>query len=204
VKDEEERMGGKVLVKKRTSTKFGPFRIDEVKLEVEQRNGSMAEYDRVSFERGDAVAVLALNKETGTVYLTRQFRYPVLANAADQGDGWITELVAGIQDDGETPDMTARREVEEEIGCIVQSLEHVATFFVSPGGTSERIMLFFAQVSGPQAGKGGGLAEEGEDIELVSLPVAEFLADVESGVIKDAKTLIAGYWLKSRGASAAR
>jgi ADP-ribose pyrophosphatase len=191
-------MAGKVLVKKRKSTKFGPFRIDEVDLEVERRDGSVQDMSRVSFERGDSVAVLALNEAAGVIYLTRQFRYSVLANAGDQGDGWILELVAGVLEPDEAPDVTARREVEEEIGCVVQSIEHIATFFVSPGGTSEQITLFFAKVSQPQAGKGGGLAEEGEDIEVIEMPEAQFLREVESGAIEDAKTLIAGYWLKAR------
>jgi ADP-ribose pyrophosphatase len=77
-------------------------------------------------------------------------------------------------------------------------LEHISTFYLSPGGTSERIILYYAEVDGEKTSAGGGLAEEGEDIVNVELSVEDALAQVSSGEIADAKTIIAILWLKDR------
>ena len=90
-----------------------------------------------------------------------------------------------------------RRELEEEIGYRVTSLQHVSTFYLSPGGLSERIFLFYARVSTTQrVSVGGGLAAEGENIRVVTLPVQEALHRLQSGRILDAKTIIGLQWLK--------
>jgi ADP-ribose pyrophosphatase len=185
----------KVIIRKRSSTRYGPFRIDEVQLRVQRRDRSYQDQVRWSFERGDSVAVLVHRLDTDTIVLTRQFRYSVLASADEQGDGMILELPAGMVKDGEPPHTTATREVAEELGYELKALEHIATFFVSPGGTSERIIVFYATVEGEPRGAGGGLAEEGEDIERIALKASDFIAKVHSNELRDGKTLLAGYWL---------
>jgi ADP-ribose pyrophosphatase len=185
----------KVIIGKRSSTKYGPFRIDEVQLRVQRRDGRYQDQLRWSFERGDSVAVLVHRLDTDAIVLARQFRYSVLASADEQSDGMILELPAGSIKEGEPPHETATREIAEELGYELKALEHIATFFVSPGGTSERIIVFYATVVGEPRGAGGGLAEEGEDIEVVALPVGDFIAKVSSNEIRDGKTLLAGYWL---------
>ena len=139
------------------------------------------------------MAAIVLDPENQTVFLTEQFKFPTHAN----GDGWIVEVVAGTQEEGESPEDALAREVEEEIGFAVKHLEPIATFYLSPGGTSERIFLYCAIVSGAdQRSAGGGLASEGEDIRVLQWPVATFVGKLGSGQLQDAKTLIAGYWLK--------
>jgi ADP-ribose pyrophosphatase len=187
----------KVIIRKRSSTKYGPFRIDEVQLRVQRRDGSCQDQVRWSFERGDSVAVLVHRRDTDTIVLTRQFRYSVLASADEQSDGMILELPAGMVEDGEPPHKTATREVAEELGYALKALEHIATFFVSPGGTSERVIVFYATVEGEPRAAGGGLPAEGEDIEVVSLKAGDFIAKVYSNEIRDGKTLLAGYWLSA-------
>jgi len=111
-------------------------------------------------------------------------------------------LPAGVQDAGEAPRETAKREVAEELGYRLQSLRHVATFFVSPGGTSERVLLYYATVRGRPQGDGGGLLTEGEDIEVVTVPVDKFVQMIKRNAIRDAKTLLAGYWfMQNQGAT---
>jgi ADP-ribose pyrophosphatase len=85
---------------------------------------------RIKVERGDSAAAIVTSAETGRVILVEQFRYPTVANSG----GWIVETVAGLIDDGETAEEAARREVREEIGYEPRTLEHIATFYASPGG----------------------------------------------------------------------
>jgi nudix-type nucleoside diphosphatase (YffH/AdpP family) len=191
---EKGQVAGNVIIRRRKSTPFGPFRVDEVDLQVQRQDGTYQELKRVSFERGDSVAVLVHRRDTNAVVLARQFRYPALANREERSDGFIVELPAGIVDDGETPYQAAEREVAEELGYNVTNLQHVATFFVSPGGTSERILLFYAMVDGPPQSAGGGLSSENEDIQVLTVPVDEFVEKIKRNEIRDGKTLLAGYW----------
>lgn len=187
-----------VVIKNKQSHPFagGRFRVDVVDLDVTNPSGDRVAMTRVSFERGDSVAVLVHDTARNAVILTRQFRYPTIATDAADGDGWLLELPAGGLEAGESPETCARREVEEEVGYKPDALEPICRFFVSPGGTSERITLYYAAVSGPSETGGGGI--DGEDIEVLRVPVAKFLQMAADNTIKDAKTLIAALWLRAR------
>jgi ADP-ribose pyrophosphatase len=168
------------------------FKIEEARLRFERYDGTMSEpVRRLNFERGDSVAALLVDPRAGMVYLTEQFKYPALEKAG----GWLIDVVAGMIDEGETPDEALRREILEESGFEANRIEPIATFFVSPGGSSERIYLYCAIVRGAAAG-GGGLASEHEDIKIVAWSVDEFLAKFHAGDLQDAKALIAACWLK--------
>lgn len=187
----------KVSIENRQYILEDVFKVEEAHLRYERFNGRMSEVvRRISLERGDSVAVLIFNLTTEKLILVNQFRYPSYKN----GHGWITEIIAGILDPGETPEQTARREVDEEIGLSISRLEHISTFYPSPGGSSERIHLFYTEVSGENAKyRGtGGLVSEGEDTLAVELSLEEALGRVRSGEIMDAKTIIAIYWLENR------
>jgi ADP-ribose pyrophosphatase len=181
-----------VISRKRLLDDF--FKVDEAHLRFEQFDGTMSNVvRRLNFERGDAVAALLVNAERRSVYLVQQFMYPTLEKAG----GWLDTVVAGMIDAGETPEQAARREIVEESGFTVDKVEPIASFFLSPGGSSERIFLFAAVVSeAARTAKGGGLASENEDIKVMEWPVDEFLARVTAGGLHDAKTIIAGHWLK--------
>ena len=173
------------------------FKVEEAYLHFEQFNGEMSQkVRRLSLERGDSVAVLVYNTTTEKIILINQFRYPTYRH----GNGWITETIAGMVDQGETPEDTALREIQEETGLNIKRLEHIANFYVSPGGSSERIFLYYSEVSGKDAkyNKTGGLLHEGEDIKVIEYSLAEALAKVRSGEIMDAKTILGIYWLGNR------
>lgn len=170
------------------------FKVDEARLRFERHDGRMSEVvRRLNFERGDSAAALLIDARARTVYLIEQFMYPTLEKAG----GWITTVVAGMVDQGETPEHAIRREILEEAGFAAERIEAIGSFFVSPGGSSERIFLFCALVSdGARASAGGGVATEHEDIKLIALRFDDFLARLAAGGFVDAKTIIAGYWLK--------
>jgi nudix-type nucleoside diphosphatase (YffH/AdpP family) len=178
--------------KKRIFDKF--FKIDEVKLRYEKFDGIMTPpIVRLCFERGDSVGALLLNTDTNKIILVNQFKYPCY----DKGPGWITEVVAGMVGPKESPEVALRREVMEETGYRITNSQHISTFYVSPGGSSERIILFFAEITNSdRTASGGGLPSEGEDVRLVELTIPEAWAALSSGEIADAKTLIALMWLK--------
>jgi ADP-ribose pyrophosphatase len=168
------------------------FKIDEAELRFERYDGAMSEaVRRLNFERGDSAAALLFDARSRTVYLIEQFMYPTLAKAG----GWLETVVAGMIDKGETPAEAIRREILEESGFAAERIEPIADFFVSPGGSSERIFLFCALVS-QRLADGGGVATEHEDIKLVPVALDDFLARLVAHGFADAKTIVAGYWLK--------
>jgi ADP-ribose pyrophosphatase len=173
------------------------FKIEEAHLRFEQFNGEMSPVvRRLSLERGNSVAVLVFNRSTDKLILISQFRYPTYQN----NHGWTIEVIAGMVDPGETPEESTRREVQEETGLNIDVFEHIATFYPSPGGSSELIYLYYSEVSGKQAKyhETGGLLASGEDIKVIELTLAEALAKIKTGDILDAKTIVGIYWLENR------
>lgn len=173
------------------------FRVDEVEVSYEQFDGEMSpRVRRLVFERGDSVAALVFHRERETVLLVNQFKLPAWRR---NGPGWITETVAGILEPGEDPEEAMLRELREEAGYAAARLEKIGEFYVSPGGTSERIFLYYVEVSEAQRiGPGGGLRSESEDIRTVELTLEELRKEVEEGKVLDAKTLVAAMWLLER------
>ena len=173
------------------------FKIEEAYLRFEQFNGEMSPLvRRLSLERGNSVAVLVFNRSTDKLILISQFRYPTYQN----NHGWTIEVIAGMVDPGETPEESTRREVQEETGLNIEAFEPIATFYPSPGGSSELIHLYYSEVSGKQAkyNKTGGLLASGEDIKVIELTLADALGKIKTGDILDAKTIIGIYWLENR------
>jgi nudix-type nucleoside diphosphatase (YffH/AdpP family) len=172
------------------------YKIEEAHVRFEKFNGEMSDtIRRLVFERGDSAAALIFNTDTQNVILTDQFRYPTY----ERGPGWLYETVAGVIDDGEQPEEAIRREIREEIGYATHALVPIASFYVSPGGSSERISLYYAEVNNAdQISAGGGLASENEDIALVHMTLPELWQALDNGEIIDAKTLIAAQWLRNK------
>ena len=176
----------------------GFFNVDQFEVRLPKLDGSLSQTRKqLVLDRGDAVAVLLFRPDTQKVVLIRQFRFP----ASQKVDGWLLEVVAGMIDEGESPEEAAKRETMEESGYHVQSLEHISDFFPTPGGSNERIFLYYAEVT-PSMRKadGGGLASEGEDIEVLEFTIEDVKTKLSRGEFNDAKTLIAVQWLMARRA----
>jgi ADP-ribose pyrophosphatase len=186
----------RVVIERRERVYDGFFKLDETHLSYERFDGTMSEpVSRLALERGDSAAVLLYRPESRQIVLVNQFRYPTY----EKGPGWIVETLAGVVDPGEDPEDAARREVLEESGYALRDLVHLSTFYVSPGGSSERIFLYLAEIAeSDKVAEGGGRVIEGEDIVSVELSLADALAQVRSGVIVDAKTIVAIYALQDR------
>lgn len=142
-------------------------------------------------EGGDSAAVLLYEKDTDSLLLVRQFRCPTTKN----DDGWILELVAGNIEECEKREVSIQREIEEEIGYETSGFTEIGGFYASPGSSSERIFIYYTEVTRKEKTKGGGgKEEECEDIELVKIPVTEIQKMIVSQKIKDAKTMISLLW----------
>ncbi len=173
------------------------FKVLETRLRFEKFDGQMSPpVRRLTFERGDAAAALLWHRDRQLLLMIEQFRHATFK----KGPGWMVETVAGMVKPGEEPEAAMRREIREETGYRVEDLEYIATFYLSPGGSSERIFLYFSEVGDDDlVDKGGGAVGEHEDIRLVEYAKAEMEAALERREIVDAKTLIAlQWWLKKQ------
>ncbi|NJO55228.1 MAG: NUDIX hydrolase [Rhodospirillales bacterium] len=171
------------------------FKVDEYHGTCEQFDGTMGPPHRLLvFERGDSVAALLYDPARKEVILVDQFRLPVALRAGGQF-GWLLEPTAGIQPATEDVFQTAMREIREETGYQVSSLTPIATFFPSPGGSTERIHLLFAEVRQiQQVETGGGIAQTGENIAVRRMRLTEFFSRLRNREFEDAKLIIGGYW----------
>jgi ADP-ribose pyrophosphatase len=140
------------------------------------REGSQV-YTREVVRHDGGAGVVAFF-EDGSVALVRQYRHPAR--------GYVLELPAGKIERGESPEVCAARELEEELGVVAEALEPLSDFFTTPGFCAERLWVFLATGLRETARR----HEEDEIIEVVRLPFARALSLVASGEIEDAKTII--------------
>lgn len=162
-------------------------RFDNYRVTHARRDGGEQRVTREVYDHGSAAAVLLYAPEADSVVLTRQFRLPPFLN----GDpAWLVEVPAGLLD-GESIEVAARREAIEETGHEPLELEFLFDAYMSPGSVTEKCACFLARyVPGAPLHAGGGLAEEGEDIEVFEIGFAAALAMIGSGEIVDAKTIM--------------
>jgi ADP-ribose pyrophosphatase len=180
------------ILKKRVCYE-GFFRLEAYRLRHELFAGGWSKVvDRELFQRGHAVALMPYDPKLDCVCMIEQFRIGALA---DPSGPWLLEFVAGIIEEGESPEQVARREAMEEGGLKVAELLPVSVFSLSPGGCSEHIHLFCGRVDAKNAGGIHGISEEGEDILLRVIPFADALALLRSKRIASATTIIALQWL---------
>lgn len=171
----------------------GFFRVDRLHLRHDRFDGSQSPvFTREIFERSPAVAgVLLFDPQHDKVVLVEQFR---AAPAAAGKPAWMMEIVMGMVDATETPQQAAKREALEEAGCTVQDIHPIASYFSSPGGTSEYIHLFAGRINAPANGGTFGVSAEHEDIRVHVLDAAKAISLLYANKIQDAQTLVALQW----------
>ncbi|SAL23278.1 nucleoside diphosphate pyrophosphatase [Caballeronia terrestris] len=153
---------------------------------------------RETYDRGNGATALLFDPARETVVLTRQFRLPAFVNGHD---GMLIEAPAGLLD-AALPEERVRAELEEETGYRVRDVEKVFEAFMSPGSVTEKLYFFVAHYdSASKVAEGGGVASEGEDIEVIELPLEQALAMVARGEIVDGKTIMLLQHLALRRAS---
>lgn len=162
-------------------------RLSAYTFEIAGRDGGVRQHRWEVYDHGDAAAVLLHDPARDTVVLTRQFRLPAHLGGPT---GHLIEACAGLLD-GDDPETCAAREAEEETGYRVTSIRRLYSAYVSPGSLTEKVHFFIAGYDpAARVSEGGGLAHEGEDIEVVEMGFAEALALIAAGGIVDAKTIV--------------
>jgi len=152
------------------------------------RDGRWQKQSRETYDRGNGAVLLLFNVEHSTVVLIRQFRFPTFVNGCN--DGLLVEACAGLLD-GEDPHTCIRREAEEETGFRVRSPRKILEAYMSPGSVTEKLHFFVAEYeSQDRVSAGGGDTAEGEDIEVLELPLASALQMIRTGAIQDGKTIM--------------
>jgi nudix-type nucleoside diphosphatase (YffH/AdpP family) len=155
--------------------------------EWRRSNGEWQTLERETYDRGNAAALLPYNLAQRSVLLVRQFRYAAYVNGYD---GFLIEAVAGVLD-GATPEVRIRAEAEEETGYRLGEIKKVFEAFMSPGSVTEKLHFFVAEYQPDmRIGNGGGIASEGEDIEVLELPIDQAMNMIADGRIADAKTIM--------------
>ncbi|MFP3979657.1 MULTISPECIES: NUDIX domain-containing protein [Marinobacter] len=183
-----------VKVEKRETVFQGFFRMDKLWLTHPRFDGrNMPEFTRELFIRGDATCVLPYDPERDEVVLLEQFRLGAIGR--DQSP-WLLELIAGMNEEGESSEEVAQREAEEEAGLSFSKLEKICDYLVSPGGTTEMVYLYCGKVSTESAGGLFGLEEESEDIRAHVVSADEAIAMISDGRINNAAAIIAMQWLQ--------
>ena len=152
-----------------------------------RRDGQWQTQTRETYDRGDGATILLYNKVKRTVILIRQFRFPTYRQGHD---GFLIEAAAGLLEQA-SAEQRIRAEVEEETGYAVGAVHKVFEAFMSPGSVTERLHFFVAEYDpASRISDGGGLAHEGEDIEVLELPLAQAMRMVADGRICDGKTIM--------------
>ena len=161
--------------------------LKKITFDFQRRNGTWQRQSRETYDRGNGATILLHNPATGNVVLTRQFRMPVFVNGHD---GMLIEAAAGLLDDA-TPEQRIRAEAEEETGFRVRNLRKVFEAYMSPGSVTEKLHFYVGEYdTAERAGDGGGIESEGEDIEVIEMPLSEALNAIGRGEIVDGKTIM--------------
>jgi len=163
------------------------YSLKKYTVDYQRTDGSHQTFSREVYNKGDGVTVFLYNRAQQSIILTRQFRLPLKI----QGDsGVLIETPAGLLE-GEDPTTRIRAEIEEETGYRIQQVSKIFDAWMSPGAVTEKLHFFIAEYSRhDRINSGGGIFEEGEDIEVLELPFQQAVAMMQQGEINDAKTIM--------------
>ncbi|CAX58700.1 NUDIX hydrolase (ADP-ribose pyrophosphatase) [Erwinia billingiae Eb661] len=166
------------------------YSLKKYTFDIQRRNGDWQQQTREVYDRGNGATVLLYNRERETVILTRQFRFPVFMNGHE---GYLIEAAAGLLDNMD-PERRIKAEAEEETGFKISTVQKVFEAYMSPGSVTEKLYFYIAEYdAGDKTSAGGGIEAEGEDIEVLEMPLKDALAAVENGLIVDGKTIMLLY-----------
>jgi len=156
--------------------------------EYQKKDGTWETQEREAYDRGNGATILLYNKQKETVILTRQFRVPTYINGNETG--MLIESCAGLLDKDNAEDCI-KKETREETGYAIDSVEKIFEAYMSPGSVTEIVHFFIAEYdSSMRSGKGGGVENEQEEIEVLELNIYKAIDMIVKGEIKDGKTIM--------------
>ncbi len=163
------------------------YTLKKITFDYQQKNGKWITQSREAYDRGNGATILLYNKESKTVILTRQFRMPTFINGNETG--MLIEACAGLLDKDNAEDCI-RKETEEETGYKITDVKKIFEAYMSPGSVTEVLYFFVAAYSKEMKTTDGGGVEGEEDIDVLELPFSQALRMIESGEIRDGKTIM--------------
>lgn len=173
------------------------YTLRKITYEYTKKDGSKHTQSREAYDRGNGATILLYNPAKGTVILTRQFRLPTFVNG--NASGMLIEACAGLLDK-DNPEDCIRRETAEETGYTITDVRKVFEAYMSPGSVTEILYFFIAEYAQDmKTTEGGGAEHEEENIEVMELPIAEALQMIETGEIKDGKTIMLLQYVRLHG-----
>jgi len=181
-------MSSKIRKIEKTLLSDNWYKLNKYSFEYQKPDGEWEHQEREAYDRGNGSTILLYNSTEGTVVLTRQFRLPsyVIGNP----DGMLIEACAGLLDQDNAEDCI-KKEAEEETGFRLESVRKIYEAYMSPGSVTEIVYFFVAEYDNSmRVSSGGGLEHEQENIEVLELNFNEAIAMIESGKIKDGKTIM--------------
>jgi ADP-ribose pyrophosphatase len=186
-----------VTIHQQKNCYHGFFKMDKYHVSHQLFNGGESKIlSREVFERGHAVVLIPYDAVNDRVVLLEQFR----SGALGYGDTpWLLEFVAGMFGEDESPIEVAIREAKEEADLTLNQnqIDKVMEYFSSPGGMSEVIHLYVANVDSENVFGVHGLECEGEDILLHVMQREQAFSLIENGKITNAATIIGLQWLQN-------
>ncbi|MCY0978613.1 GDP-mannose pyrophosphatase NudK [Chryseobacterium wangxinyae] len=164
------------------------YTLRKITFNILKKDGTSETQSREAYDRGNGAVILLYNTISKNIILTKQFRMPTYING--NPDGMMIEACAGLLDD-DNPEECILRETEEETGYKISKVEKIFEAYMSPGSVTEILHFFIAEYSSEmKITNGGGLEDEGENIEVLEINFEKALEMIDSGEIKDAKTIM--------------
>ncbi|MBB5457997.1 nudix-type nucleoside diphosphatase (YffH/AdpP family) [Paraburkholderia sp. Clong3] len=177
------------------------YTLKKVTFDFLRRDGTWQRQNRETYDRGNGATILLHSPRTGNVILTRQFRMPAFVNGHD---GMMIEAPGGLLDNA-SPEERIRLEVEEETGYRVGQVHKIFEAYMSPGSVTEKLYFYVGEYDASmRVNDGGGVEDEGEDLEVIEMPLQAALRAVDAGEIVDGKTIMLLQYVALRGFASAR
>lgn len=181
-------MNSKIRNLEKTLLSDNWYELNKYSFEYQNSAGVWERQEREAYDRGNGSTILLFNKAKKTIILTRQFRLPSYVNG--NPDGMLIEACAGLLDQ-DNAEECVRKEAEEETGFRLENVRKIFEAYMSPGSVTEILNFFVAEYNDSmRVSKGGGVAEEQENIEVLELSLSEAIQMIKTGVIKDGKTIM--------------
>ena len=173
------------------------YTLRKLTYDIQKKDGSWQRQTREAYDRGNGATILLYNANEKKVILTRQFRLPTFINGNESG--MLIEACAGLLDK-DNPEDAIRRETEEETGYKVAHVRKIFEAYMSPGSVTEILYFFVAEYErSMKVNDGGGVEHEQEDIEVLELDADVAMSMIDTGAIRDGKTIMLLQYARMNG-----
>lgn len=177
-----------INIQKKETLSKEKYLLEKVTFSYTKKDGEKVTKTNEVYHPGNAVTVLLYNKQNRKVILIQQFRLPSYLNGNETG--MLIEACAG-KTDNEQPEVAIKREIKEETGYEVNTIEKIFEAYMTPGAVSEKLFFYTARYDeSMKVSEGGGLEEEQEHLNILEANFDEALQMIKTGTIQDAKTIM--------------